>query len=92
MVGSEGPSKGSKNTGGGSGGGGGGMWSWSSKALESALAHPRPHDSSHLAIIVQTNFQLCTYTTSELHVSMLGLFCDVQTITTPQCHFYDHIA
>jgi transcription initiation factor TFIIH subunit 4 len=52
----------------------------SSKALDSALAHPRPHDSSHLAIIVQTNFQVCAYTTSELHVSMLGLFCDVQTI------------
>jgi len=59
---------------------GGGMWSLSSKALESALALPRPHDSSHLAIICQTNFQLCAYTTSELHVSMLGLFCDVQTI------------
>jgi Transcription factor Tfb2 len=55
-------------------------WSLSSKALEGALAHPTPHDSSHLAIIVQTNFQLCAYTTSELHVSMLGLFCDVQTI------------
>ena len=55
-------------------------WSLSTKTLEAALAHPRPHDSSHLAIIVQTNFQLCAYTTSELHVSMLGLFCDVQTI------------
>ena len=66
--------------GGGDGGGGGGMWSVSSKALESSLSHPRPRDSSHLAIIVQTNFQLCAYTTSELHVSMLGLFCEVQTI------------
>lgn len=56
------------------------VWSLSSKALESALAHPTPHDSSHLAIICQTNFQLCAYTTSELHVSMLGLFCEVQTI------------
>lgn len=65
---------------GGSSRGGGGMWSLSSKALESALAHPEPHDSSHLAIITQTNFQLCAYTTSELHVSMLGLFCDVQSI------------
>jgi len=55
-------------------------WSLSSKALESALAHPTPHDSAHLAIIVQTNFQLCAYTTSELHVSMLALFCDVTTI------------
>lgn len=61
-------------------GGGGGMWSLSSKALDAALAHPYPSDSSHLAIIVQTNFQLCAYTTSELHVSMLGLFCEVQTI------------
>jgi len=65
---------------GGSGNKGGGMWSWSSKALDSALSQPRPHDSSHLAIIVQTNFQLCAYTTSELHVSMLGLFCEVQSI------------
>lgn len=68
------------NGSGGSGGKGGGMWSWSSKALDSALSQPRPHDSSHLAIIVQTNFQLCAYTTSELHVSMLGLFCEVQSI------------
>jgi transcription initiation factor TFIIH subunit 4 len=56
------------------------LWSLSTKVLDAALAHPRPHDSSHLAIIVQTNFQLCAYTTSELHVSMLALFCDVQTI------------
>ena len=56
------------------------QWSLSSKALEAALAHPTPHDSSHLAVIVQTNFQVCAYTTSELHVSMLGLFCDVGTI------------
>ena len=56
------------------------LWSLSSKALETALAHPRPHDSSHLAIIVQTNFQVCAYTTSELHVSMLGLFCDIKSI------------
>ena len=74
LIGAEGTAKKSGGV------GGGGMWSWSSKALESALAHPRPHDSSHLAIIVQTNFQLCAYTTSELHVSMLGLFCDLQTI------------
>jgi transcription initiation factor TFIIH subunit 4 len=56
------------------------IWSLSNKALESSLADPNPLDSSHLAIIVQTNFQLCAYTTSELHVSMLGLFCDVATI------------
>lgn len=55
-------------------------WSSSTKALDSALAHPKPQISSHLAIIVQTNFQLCAYTTSELHKSMLGLFCDVQSI------------
>ncbi|VEU41948.1 unnamed protein product [Pseudo-nitzschia multistriata] len=71
---------GGNQTSGGIGGKGGGMYSWSSKALESSLAQPRPNDSSHLAIIVQTNFQLCAYTTSELHVSMLGLFCDVNTI------------
>ena len=56
------------------------MWSLSSKALNQALSNPKPQHSSHLAIIVQTNFQLCAYTTSELHVSMLGLFCDVHTI------------
>jgi Transcription factor Tfb2/Transcription factor Tfb2 (p52) C-terminal domain len=56
------------------------LWSTSSKLLESSLNLPDPTDSSHLAIIVQTNFQLAAYTTSELHVSMLGLFCDVGTI------------
>jgi transcription initiation factor TFIIH subunit 4 len=56
------------------------VWSLSNKALETALADPHPSDSSHLAIIVQTNFQVCAYTTSELHISMLGLFCDVTTI------------
>lgn len=71
---------GGNNSGGGIGGKSGGMWSWSSKALDSALSHPTPQGSSHLAIIVQTNFQLCAYTTSELHVSMLGLFCEVQSI------------
>jgi transcription initiation factor TFIIH subunit 4 len=59
---------------------GGNVWSLSSKALNIALAQPDPRGSSHLAIIVQTNFQVCAYTTSELHISMLGLFCDVQTI------------
>ena len=48
----------------------------STRVLESALASPQP-STSHIAIIVQTNFQLCAYTTSPLHVSMLGLFCDV---------------
>ena len=56
------------------------LWSLSARALDSALANPQPRGSSHLAIIVQTNFQICAYTTSELHVSMLGLFCDIQTI------------
>jgi transcription initiation factor TFIIH subunit 4 len=56
------------------------QWTLSSKALEAALAHPTPEDSSHLAVIVQTNFQVCAYTTSELHVSMLALFCDVSSI------------
>jgi len=56
------------------------VWSLSNKALEASLADPRPSESSHLAIIVQTNFQLCAYTTSELHVSMLSLFCDENTI------------
>jgi transcription initiation factor TFIIH subunit 4 len=56
------------------------LYSLSTKALDASLAHPRPQDSSHLAIIVQTNFQLAAYTTSDLHVSMLALFCDVQTI------------
>ena len=56
------------------------LWSLSSQALESALALPDPNDSNHLAIIVQTNFQVCAYTTSELHLRMLSLFCDVPTI------------
>jgi transcription initiation factor TFIIH subunit 4 len=92
LVGSGESSSSSSGGGDGSSGGGsssgGGMWSWSSKALDQALAHPRPHDSSHLAIICQTNFLLCAYTTSELHVSMLGLFCDVQSIRRlPNCVF-----
>ena len=45
------------------------------RALDAALSASIP-GTSHLAIIVQTNFQLCAYTTSELHVSMLSLFCD----------------
>lgn len=56
------------------------VYSLSTKALEASIADPSPKESSHLAIIVQTNFQLCAYTTSELHVSMLGLFCEVGTI------------
>ncbi|GAX22858.1 transcription initiation factor TFIIH subunit 4 [Fistulifera solaris] len=56
------------------------LFSLSTKALDAALADPRPKESSHLAIIVQTNFQVCAYTTSPLHLAMLGLFCDVGTI------------
>ena len=46
------------------------------RALEAALVDPRPN-RSHVAIIVQTNFQLAAYTTSQLHLSMIGLFCDI---------------
>ena len=56
------------------------VWSLSNKALEASLADPRPSESSHLAVIVQTNFQVCAYTTSELHISTLSLFCDEDTI------------
>lgn len=44
--------------------------------LESQLSSPVP-STSHIAIIVQTNFQLFAYTSSTLHVAMLGLFCDI---------------
>jgi len=56
------------------------MWALSDKAMEDALANPRPGDSSHLAIIVQSNFTVFAYTTSALHINMLGLFCEVSTI------------
>lgn len=56
------------------------MWALSDKAMEDALAHPQPGDSSHLAIIVQSNFTVYAYTTSTLHINMLGLFCEVSTI------------
>jgi len=48
------------------------------RVLEMALEAPIP-SKNHIAIIVQTNFQVCAYTTSSLHVSMLGLFCDVSS-------------
>ncbi|KAL9180956.1 hypothetical protein ACHAXT_009761 [Thalassiosira profunda] len=48
------------------------------RSLEEALAAPVP-SRSHLAVIVQTNFQVVAYTRSKLHVSTLGLFCDVQS-------------
>jgi transcription initiation factor TFIIH subunit 4 len=50
------------------------------RALEHALSAPLVKDSPHIAIIVQTNFQVVAYTSSDLHVAMLGLFCDVPTI------------
>ncbi len=52
----------------------------STRALEVALASSDPSSSPHLAIIVQTNFQLCAYTTSELHISMV-------CTTTPMLFF-----
>lgn len=48
------------------------------RSLEDALAAPVP-SRSHLAVIVQTNFQVVAYTRSKLHISTLGLFCDVQS-------------
>ena len=48
------------------------------KALEVELEQAIP-SKNHLALIVQTNFQLAAYTTSSLHMAMLGLFCDVNT-------------
>lgn len=58
------------------------------RVLENALEAPIP-SKNHIAIIVQTNFQVCAYTTSSLHVSMLGLFCDVTTFRRlPNVIFY----
>lgn len=58
------------------------------RVLEIALEEPVP-SNNHIAIIVQTNFQVCAYTTSSLHVSMLGLFCDVTTFRRlPNVVFY----
>ena len=51
------------------------------RALESALAAPDPSNSPHLAIIVQTNFQVVAYTTSNLHVKMLDFFCCKESMT-----------
>ncbi|GMH51987.1 hypothetical protein TrRE_jg5708 [Triparma retinervis] len=41
-----------------------------------ALNLPDPLGSSHLAIIVQTNFSVVAYTTTALHVKMMSLFVD----------------
>lgn len=60
----------------------------STRVLENALEDPIP-SKNHIAIIVQTNFQVCAYTTSSLHVSMLGLFCDVTSFRRlPNIIFY----
>ena len=48
------------------------------RSLEESLQAPVP-SRSHLAVIVQTNFQVVAYTRSKLHISTLGLFCDVQS-------------
>lgn len=49
------------------------------KALEVELSASIP-SKNHIALIVQTNFQVAAYTTSSLHMAMLGLFCDVNSI------------
>jgi transcription initiation factor TFIIH subunit 4 len=52
-----------------------------SAALTRALSAPSVLNSPHLAIIVQTNFSVAAYTSSDLHMSMLGLFCSIETMT-----------
>lgn len=47
-------------------------------SLEQSLSAPIP-SRSHLAVVVQTNFQVVAYTTSKLHISTLALFCDVES-------------
>lgn len=48
------------------------------RALDAAISAPIP-SRNHLAVIVQTNFQVCAYTRSRLHIATLGLFCDVSS-------------
>mmetsp|Transcript_9685 Transcript_9685/g.20623 ORF Transcript_9685/g.20623 Transcript_9685/m.20623 type:complete len:747 (-) Transcript_9685:160-2400(-) len=48
------------------------------QSLQHSLAAPTP-SSSHLALIIQTNFQVVAYTKSKLHISTLGLFCDISS-------------
>ena len=58
------------------------------RVLENALDAPIP-GKNHIAIIVQTNFQVCAYTTSPLHLKMLGIFCDCTTFRRlPNVIFY----
>ncbi|EED95856.1 transcription factor of TFIIH family, partial [Thalassiosira pseudonana CCMP1335] len=49
-----------------------------SDLMGQTLAAPVP-SRSHLAVVVQTNFQVVAYTKSKLHISTLGLFCDVSS-------------
>jgi hypothetical protein len=57
-------------------------------SLEEALVAPVP-SRSHLALVVQTNFQVVAYIRSKLHISTLGLFCDVSTFRRlPNVIFY----
>ncbi len=48
------------------------------RSLEESLSASIP-SRSHLAVIVQTNFQVVAYTRSKLHISTLGLFCDISS-------------
>lgn len=48
------------------------------RSLEESLSATIP-SRSHLAVIVQTNFQVVAYTRSKLHISTLGLFCDISS-------------
>jgi len=58
------------------------------RSLEEALDAPVP-SRSHLALVVQTNFQVVAYTRSKLHISTLGLFCDVSSFRRlPNVIFY----
>ncbi len=49
------------------------------KALEVELESATP-SKNHIALIVQTNFQVAAYTTSSLHMTMLSLFCDINSL------------
>ncbi|GMI37484.1 hypothetical protein TeGR_g5840, partial [Tetraparma gracilis] len=49
-------------------------------SLRAALSRPSVAGSPHLAIVAQTNFSVVAYTSSRLHVAMLGLFCDAESM------------
>jgi transcription initiation factor TFIIH subunit 4 len=59
-------------------GGGGAPSVAATRSLEESLSASIP-SRSHLAVIVQTNFQVVAYTTSKLHISTLCLFCDISS-------------